>query len=73
MTTPQPAPQPRPAPKRLVRTRDDRWISGVCGGVARYAGLDANLVRLLVVIAALASCGTALIVYLVAWILMPEE
>ncbi|MGI8900238.1 MAG: PspC domain-containing protein [Nocardioides sp.] len=73
MTTPQQAPQPGPAPKRLVRTSDDKWLSGVCGGVGRYAGIDANLVRLLVVIAALVSCGTALIAYVVAWVLMPEE
>ena len=73
MTTPQSAPQPGPAPKRLVRTRDDKWLAGVCGGIGRYAGLDANLVRVLVVIAALVSCGTAIIAYLVAWVLMPEE
>ncbi len=73
MSTPQQVPQPGPVPKRLVRTDDDRWISGVCGGIGRYAGLDANLVRLLMVIAALVSCGTAVIAYVVAWILMPEE
>lgn len=73
MTTPQPTTHPGPAPKRLVRTSNDKWISGVCGGLARYAGIDANLVRLLVVVAALVSCGTALLVYLAAWVLMPEE
>lgn len=64
----------RPTPaKRLVRSRDDRWISGVCGGVARYAGIDANLVRLLVVLGAIFGFGSLVVAYIVAWILMPEE
>ena len=36
--------------KRLVRT-DDRWIGGVCGAVANYVNVDANLVRIITVIA----------------------
>jgi phage shock protein C len=62
-----------PQAKRLVRTRDDRWIAGVCGGVARYTGVDANLVRLLVVLGTIFGFGSLLIAYVVAWILMPEE
>lgn len=61
------------APKRLARSRDDRWIAGVCGGVARYAGVDANLVRLLVVLGTILGFGSLILVYVVAWILMPEE
>ncbi len=60
-------------PKRLVRSRDDRWIAGVCGGVARYAGIDANLVRLLVVLGTILGFGSLILVYVVAWIVMPEE
>lgn len=63
---------PYAAPRRLVRSRDDRWIGGVCGGVARYAGIDANLVRLLVVLGTVLGFGSLLVVYLVAWLLMPE-
>jgi phage shock protein PspC (stress-responsive transcriptional regulator) len=74
MTTPFPAPQPNPsAPKRLVRTRDDRWIAGVCGGVARYTGLDPTLVRLLTVVLTVLGLGSLIVAYLVAWVLMPEE
>jgi phage shock protein C len=62
---------PRP-PKRLTRSRDDRWLGGVCGGVARYAGVDANLVRLLVVLGTVLGFGSLLVVYIAAWILMPE-
>jgi len=65
---------PPPAPaKRLVRSRDDRWIAGVCGGIARYTGLDSNLIRLLVVVGTVLGFGALIIAYIVAWILMPEE
>ena len=68
-----PAPQPAPEPRRLVRSRDDLWISGVCGGVARYAGVDANLVRLVVVLGTILGLGSLFVAYIVAWILMPQE
>jgi len=60
-------------PKRLVRSKDDRWLSGVCGGVAQYLGVDANLVRLIVVIGTIFGFGSLLVAYIVAWILMPSE
>ena len=60
------------APRRLTRSLDDRWIGGVCGGVAHYAGIDPNLVRLLVVLGTVLGFGSLLVVYLVAWLLMPE-
>ena len=71
--TPPPSQPPvQPGPKRLTRSRDDRWIAGVCGGIAQYAGLDPNLVRLLAVVGAIFSGGTLFVAYIVAWILMPE-
>lgn len=74
MTGPNTAPaqQSMLAPKRL-RTRDDRWVAGVCGGVARYTGLDVNLVRLLVVLGTIFGLGSLLVAYLVAWVLMPTD
>jgi phage shock protein C len=59
-------------PKRLVRSRDNRWLGGVCGGVAQYTGLDPNLVRLLVVLGTILGFGSLLLVYIVAWIVMPQ-
>jgi len=59
-------------PRRLVRSREDRWLSGVCGGVAEYAGIDANLVRLIVVLGTVFGLGSLFVAYLVAWVLMPE-
>lgn len=73
MTQPMTPPPSAPAPKRLVRSRDDRWISGVCGGVGAYLGVDANLVRLVVVLGTVFGLGSLAIAYIVAWILMPEE
>ncbi|HEX5772621.1 MAG TPA: PspC domain-containing protein [Nocardioidaceae bacterium] len=68
-----PTPSPTPGPKRLVRSRDDRWLGGVCGGVAKYLGVDSNLVRLIVVLGTILGFGSLAVAYVVAWILMPEE
>jgi len=70
---PHDAYQPVPQRKRLARSRDDRWLSGVCGGVANYLGVDANLVRLIVVLGTIFGFGSLFIAYLVAWVLMPQE
>ena len=49
----RPAGQPeRPGPRRLTRSRTDRVIAGVCGGFASYSGIDANIVRLMMVVLA---------------------
>ena len=58
--------------RRLVRSRDERWLSGVCGGIAEYAGLDVNLVRLLVVLGTVLGLGCLIVVYIAAWVLMPQ-
>ncbi len=57
--------------KKLQRSTEDRWIGGVCGGIAEYTGIDANLVRLIMVIGAFFAAAT-LLVYLAGWVLMPE-
>ena len=68
-----PAPQGPPAPKRLVRTRDDQMIAGVCGGIARYLGVDPTLVRVAAVILLVVGFPAAIIGYLVAWAIMPRD
>ncbi len=57
--------------KKLTRSRQDRKIAGVCGGVAEYMELDSTLVRLLWVMLAIFG-GWGLIGYVIAWILMPN-
>ena len=56
---------------QLTRSASDRMIGGVCGGLARYFGIDSAIVRLIFVIAVLS--GVSPLVYLVLWIVMPEE
>ena len=65
------APAPRAEP-RLTRTRDDRVIAGVCGGLARYLGIDAVLVRIAALLLIFAG-GVGIVLYVIGWIAMPEE
>ena len=58
--------------KRLTRSRDDKYLGGVCGGLAEYVGVDANLVRLLVVVGTILGLGTLIVAYVAAWLLLPE-
>jgi len=60
-------------PKRLVRSKDDRMIGGVCGGLARYFGVNAGIIRIAVVIGTILGFGSLIVAYIVAWILMPQE
>jgi phage shock protein PspC (stress-responsive transcriptional regulator) len=60
----------RPA-KRLQRSRRNRIIAGVCGGIAEYFDWSPSTVRL-VFIASLILPGTQVVIYLLLWILMPN-
>ena len=57
--------------RRLTLSVTDKKIAGVCGGIAEYFGIDANMVRLIAVLLALFG-GSGLLIYLVAWIMMPK-
>ena len=56
----------------LYRPRDNRVIAGVCSGIARRFGIDPTIVRILFV-ASLLLPGPQILIYLAAWILMPDE
>ena len=58
--------------KRLVRTRDDSVLAGVCGGFGRYFNLDSALVRLLWVFFTIFG-GSGVLAYLVAVFIIPDE
>lgn len=60
------------ARKRLYRSRKDRQIAGVCGGVGDYLGIDPTIVRLLWVILSIAG-GPGLLLYLIMAAVVPEE
>jgi phage shock protein C len=55
-----------------LRSRRDRVIAGICGGIANYLGVDATLVRVVTIVIALLP-GPAVLAYLIAWVLIPEE
>ncbi len=58
--------------KKLFKTRNDKYISGVCGGLARYLKADPTIVRLVVTTAAL-FISPLIILYIVAAIIVPYE
>ena len=66
-------PPGQPPFKRLTRTSWDAPISGVCGGVARYLGVDPTLVRVLAAITMVVTFPAGPIVYAVMWAVMPKE
>jgi phage shock protein C len=58
--------------KRLTRSPDDRWIAGICGGLAEYTGVDATLIRVVLVVATLLGAGSLVVIYLICWLLIPQ-
>ena len=58
--------------KKLVRSRKDRWIAGVCGGLAAYFGVDATVVRIAFLVASF-FFGVGLLPYLILWLVMPAR
>jgi phage shock protein C len=56
---------------RLARTNNDKMLAGVCGGLARYFGIDSTIVRLVFVLAVLS--GLSPLVYVILWVVMPQE
>jgi phage shock protein C len=66
-------PIPSSTPTRVLRrSRDDRVIAGVCGGLGRYLGVEPILLRIVVVVLTIAG-GSGLLFYIVAWLLIPQE
>lgn len=61
------------APSRLVRPRAGRQVAGVCQAFANAYGWDVALVRVLMLVAAIVTIPFAEIVYLVCWLMIPEE
>ena len=59
--------------KKLTRSRKERMIAGVCGGLAEYLGWDPTLVRIVYALATIFTAFAGIIIYLILWIIMPEE
>ena len=58
--------------KKLYRSRSNRVIAGVCGGLAQYLGIDPTVVRLIMALVTFVG-GMSILVYLIAWLIIPEE
>jgi len=69
MTNPYP---PYQQPRKLERSRTNKVLGGVCGGVANYLNMDPTLVRVLTVVISLFT-GVPVILYLIALFVIPEE
>lgn len=59
--------------KRLYRSRTNKILGGVCGGLGNYFNVDPVLIRLLWVIFIFISVGAGVLAYIIAWIIIPEE
>ena len=57
--------------KKLVRSKNNRMICGVCGGIGDYLNVDPTVIRLVAVVLGLS--GSGLLAYIVAAVIMPEE
>ena len=57
----------------LQRLPDEGWIAGTCAGLSRYLGIDASLVRIVAVFGLLSVTGITMLVYLLAWAIVPSQ
>jgi Putative stress-responsive transcriptional regulator len=58
---------------KLYRSKTNKIIAGVCGGIGEYFKIDPTLVRLLWLLISVMSAGSGVVAYIVAWIVIPKE
>lgn len=59
--------------KKLTRSRSDKMLAGVCGGLANYFGLDPSLVRIGYALLTIFTAFAGIPVYLIMWLIVPEK
>jgi len=59
--------------RQLHRSRTNRRIAGVCGGLASYFGVSPTLIRILFVLLGLPGGAPGILLYLILWLVMPDE
>ncbi|WP_128694417.1 PspC domain-containing protein [Methanoculleus taiwanensis] len=60
--------------KKLTRSRNDRMVAGVIGGLGEYFNVDANLIRVLwVIITVFTGFIPGIVAYLLLWLILPQE
>lgn len=60
-------------PKKLYRSRTNRMLAGVCGGLAEYFNIDPTLARAIAVVMLFFPFSPAIVTYLILWLLIPEK
>ncbi len=60
-------------PKKLYRSIRDRKLLGLCGGIAEYFDVDATIIRLIAILGICFTCGTTVLAYIIAALVVPEE
>lgn len=60
-------------PKKLYRSRTNRMLAGVCGGLAEYFNIDPTLARVIAVVMLFMPFSPAILTYLILWLLIPEK
>lgn len=71
MQEPVPYTPKNSSPRKLYRSRKDRSIAGVCGGLAEYFDIDSTWVRLLFILFFFLG-GSAFLIYIVMWLIVPN-
>ncbi len=59
-------------PAKLRKSRTDKMIAGVCGGISNYLGWDSTIVRIIFVILVLSSVGSMVLLYFILALIMPD-
>ncbi|MEV6234286.1 PspC domain-containing protein [Saccharopolyspora shandongensis] len=59
--------------RKFRRSREDAMIAGICAGTAKGLNVDATILRVLLVAATLLGFGAGIVIYLVCWVLVPQE
>lgn len=58
--------------KRLIKSSSNRMISGVCGGIGEFFGIDPTVIRLIWAILTFCGLGSGILVYIIAAVVIPE-
>ena len=59
--------------KKLYRSKTDKMLAGVCGGLGQYLGIDSTVVRLIVALLVFLGFGSGVILYIILALIMPLE
>ena len=58
---------------RLTRSRSNKWLAGICGGIAEYFGWNAEALHLVWLVLTVGTMFCGGIIYLILWLIMPQE